>query len=224
MTAALAEQLLRKLAPHELRGVPLYLLHKRDVPEHLGGACSADGWTSPTLDLQLRPVIGPRWRGRGVCLVASGEGMGLVACTVHELAHAIDRPALYSALPTGFDGPSMAERTRRELTGPALTTADVMTTHHGPKWCRLALHLACRAGRFNCGPPLADVLGYAHLLPYAYHLARTLEAEIEHHLDAPLSHLDGVPLPAEFVALWHESAAWCHELESRNTPTPEPNR
>jgi hypothetical protein len=224
VSTADVEKLLRLLAPHELRGVPLYIVRKADVPEHLGGACGADGWTSPTLDLQLRPVIAERWRGRGVCLVASGEGMGLVACAVHELAHALDRPTLYAELPTGFDADSMAEHTRRELTGPALTAADVMVSHHSPHWCRLALHIACRAGRVNCGPALADVFGYRHLVPFAYHMGKAIEDEIEHHLDAPLSHLDGVPLPAEFLDLWNESAAWCYDLESRDTHTPEPNR
>lgn len=222
MTTAEVEKLLRKLAPHELRGVPVYVLDKRDVPAHLGGACGADGWTTPTLDLQLRPVIGPRWRGRGVGLVASGDGMGLVAVALHELAHALDRPKLLAELPAGLDAAALADHTARQLAGPTLFTADVMTAHHGPKWCRLALHLACRAGRLNHGPALADVLGYAHLLPYAYHLARVLEDEIEHHLDAPLSHLDNVPMPTAFLDLWNESAAWCYDLESRHTPEKRP--
>jgi hypothetical protein len=221
VTAAEVEELLAAVAPHELRESPAYVVRKEALPDHLGGGCDAAGWTTPTLDLELREVIGDRWRGRGACVVASGSGLRFEAVALHEFAHALDRPRLYADPPRVLTVPELAEHNVALLAGRELTAAAALTASHGPAWCRLVLHLTVRAGRLNHGPMLADVFGYEHLLPYAYPMFRAIVGELEHWHGRPLAALDRVPLPPPFLDLWHQSADWCRELEARSATPPE---
>lgn len=59
------------VAPLDLGDMPLYIVPQSRLPNHLGGKSVCDGFTSPSLDMYVQDVIGPAWRGRGPCMVAS---------------------------------------------------------------------------------------------------------------------------------------------------------
>lgn len=83
---ARAESACRAIASRDLEGTPLYIMPQSRLPAELGGRSVCDGFTTPSLDLYLRDVIGPAWRGRGPCMVINDVGDQSVGRSVREVA------------------------------------------------------------------------------------------------------------------------------------------
>lgn len=210
-----AEALLVRIAPHELAAHPVYVIHKGDVPGEFGGGSRWGGWTSGTADLQLRAVIGERWRGRGPCLVASGEDrIGFLACAVHEFAHRL-HDGLIDPEPAGFD-PHAAAAAGGAWLVAGVSDAHTQKHHHPPAFVRLVLHLGFRADKIGV-PVLGDCVGYEWLAPLSVDFFRVLYPEMTAHLGRPLADLKDIPPPPRLADLWHLAAAKCEDII-----TPEP--
>ena len=100
-----AGQLCRAIASRDLAGHELYIIRQSEITAEYGTAEGCEAYTSPCLDLYLREFI-PNWRGRGPCLVMNDLALQadvhpedleavVLGITIHELAHILDRPALY---------------------------------------------------------------------------------------------------------------------------------
>jgi hypothetical protein len=154
-----AEALCRQIAPKDLAGAAIYVLPQSRLPDHLGGKSIYEGLTSPSLDLYLKDVIGPAWRGRGPCLLVNdtifGGGMDAVdietaflGVTLHELAHIVGWPAAYCDRPAAdpvrvqFEALCLGRAISKPP--PAVEKAPPFE-HHGARFIRVALHLWHRA-------------------------------------------------------------------------------
>lgn len=151
-----AERLCYAVAGRDLGETPLYLVPQSSLPDgHF-----ADGhhyaFTTPSLDLYLRDYI-PGYRGRGPCSLLNDLAMAedwdddnltylVLTSTLHELAHILDRPALFEDR-TGVDPDKLlfeslvvADATRRPARG------DLPAYHgHDASFIRIAVHLCYRA-------------------------------------------------------------------------------
>ncbi len=152
-----AGQLCRAIASRDPAGHELYILRQSAISTEYGTAEGSEAYTSPSLDLYLREFI-PHWRGRGPCLVLNDLAMQadvhpedleavVLGITIHELAHILDRPALYrerrDAEPDRlkFEALVLAD----EVGQPRPTVAPQPYAGHGASFIRIALHLRHRA-------------------------------------------------------------------------------
>ncbi len=217
---ARTETLCRRIAPKDLRDMPLYIVKQSIVPAKFGGASVADGYTCPCADLYLKDVIGSAWRGRGACMVVDDtqftEQMdtrdieSAVAGTVlHELAHILERPAIYR----NRQGAEPAKLIYEALcvghivaTEPApdspLATAKPYLGHEAG-FIRVALHLRHRAEAAGALVPLfgfcaGNLYGLSH--PNFYRAA--LGDEPARLADASFKEIIATPYPEEFSRLW----------------------
>lgn len=102
---AVAEALCRTIAARDLAGVPLYIVCQSTIAVEFGRAAGCDGYTTPSLDLYLADHL-PGYRGRGPCFVvndimlredrADDLAYWFTAIALHELAHVLERPALFA--------------------------------------------------------------------------------------------------------------------------------
>jgi len=219
---ARAEALCRRIAPLDLGALPLYIVPQSRLPDELGGQSVCDGFTSPSLDLYLREVIGPAWRGRGPCMVigdtkfsarmeADEMELAFFSIALHELAHIIERPRLYherqgvDPMRLLFEALCVGRAVAEELSPHAAAAA---TEVHGLRFIRAMLHLRHRAALAGALIPLygycADrQYGLSHPNRYREALgdepARLANRRIREILDAEL--------PEAFSRLWAEDAA-----------------
>lgn len=214
-----AEDLLRRIAPHELAVTPVYVVSKSAVPVEFGGGSRWGGWTSGTLDLELRELIGDRWRGRGPCVVASGDDRtAFLACAVHEFAHRLD-DELVAAPPTDFRPADAARHTSNSLS--EAHSIDRQTRHHAPSFVRLVMHLGFRAEAAG-EPVLGDCVGYRWLAPYTVDFFRCLYADMTAHSGRPLAGLKHTPPPRELADLWFLAASKCEAIPPAAPPEMNP--
>jgi hypothetical protein len=152
-----AEILCRTLAPKDLGDMPLYVVQQSAVPSEIGGNCVDYAFTSPCLDLYLRDVIGPAWRGRGGCMVINdtefGEmqaddiGREFLALVLHELAHILERPAVYrervneSPVRIQFEAFVLGREVSQEV---PVEQEEFAFIGHGLDFIRIVLHLCHR--------------------------------------------------------------------------------
>ncbi len=219
-----AHDLCRAVAGRDLAGHELYIIRQSEISGEYGTAEGCEAYTSPCLDLYLREFIGPHWRGRGPCLVLNDLAMladvhpedleaVVLGITIHELAHILDRPALYrerrDAEPDRlkFEALVLAD----EVGQPRPTVAPQPWTGHGASFIRIALHLRHRAREQGvvllasalCGGPrygLSPASAYrAALGDEPTRLARLTFREIA-----------GIEPPTEFTNLWASDVA-AHE-------------
>ncbi len=152
-----AGHLCRAIARRDLAGHELYIIRQSAISGEYGTADGCEAYTSPCLDLYLREFI-PNWGGRGPCLVLNDLALladvhpedleaVVLGITVHELAHILDRSALYrerrDAEPDRlkFEALVLAD----EVGQPRQTVAAPLYTGHGASFIRIALHLRHRA-------------------------------------------------------------------------------
>ncbi len=215
-----AGQLCRAIASWDLARHELYIIRQSEISAEYGTAEGCEAYTSPCLDLYLREFI-PNWRGRGPCLVLNDLAMqtdvhpedweGVVlANTVHELAHILDRPSLYrerrDAEPDRlkFEALVLAD----EVALPRPTVAPQPYAGHGASFIRIALHLRHRAKALGvhllanalCGGPR-----------YGLSPASAYRAALGHE-PAKMAHLTfreiaGIEPPTEFTNLWASDVA-----------------
>jgi len=210
------ERLCRTVAPIDLAGVPLYIVPQSRIPAQFGGKSVCDGFTTPSLDLYLRDVIGPAWQGRGPCMVINDlpdsdekhvdhdveqpdpDYLELDLCrtALHELAHILERPKLY--------------RDRKEVEPQRIIFESLVISHavsnekvdeptvppfqgHEADFIRIALHLRHRADMAGMLVPLYNFC--AGRLYGLSHANRYREALGTHHTEvtAPLlARLQGI--------------------------------
>lgn len=211
-----AESLCRRVAPRDLAGVPVYVVPQSAAVGLLWQASECEGYTSPSLDLHLRGVIGPGWRGRGPCLVvndlllvpSAGEDLEpyFLATAVHEFAHVLERPSLFAErrhpepARLTFEALALA-RAVAEPPSEAQRRAEVLT--HGDRFTRAALHLCHRAERAGVWVPTAQVCGgWKYGLSHAHAYRAALGDEPRRMSDARIRDVLGTPPPEPFARLW----------------------
>jgi hypothetical protein len=218
-----AEGLCRSIAGHVLAGVPLYIVSQSSLPPEAGTGAHCYGYTTPSLDLYLRPHL-RNWRGRGPCMVINDLALAedhhaddlryvIQCCVLHELAHILDRPALF------------ADRTYADperLQFEALVVADVtgrpsrldLPTYfgHEASFIRIALHLCHRASRHGVAiSPGAVCAGYRFGLLPAFRYQDALGDEPDQMADWLISDILAAQPPPAFSQLWTDDVAAYHD-------------
>ncbi len=222
---ARTEALCRRIAAKDLVAAPLYIVKQSKVPAEFGGAADCSGFTTPDLDLYLRDTIATAWRGRGPCMVVNDNDFteqmdaadiesAIAATALHELAHIVQRPALfrdrqnedpdklvYEALCVGHivatePGPDSAAATAKPYYG------------HEAGFIRVALHLRYRAELACALVPLfgfcaGNLYGLSHPTRYLAALAD----EPARLIDASFKEIIATPYPEEFSRLWASDLA-----------------
>jgi len=232
---AQAERLCRQIAPRDLGDTPLYIVPQSRLPADRGSLSICDGFTTPSLDLYLRDVIGPAWRGRGPSIVIkdvapAGEmdeqdvETAFMGIAIHELAHILGRTNLYADRDEADQTAILAEAAdmARRVAGPLVReNRTIPFLGHGARFIRIVLHLCHRASA--AGAPIAprevfDGTGYCLSRMNQYRSA--LGAEPRRLAQAGMREILDTPYPQAFWRLWTtDLARWLShctsELERR---------
>ncbi len=208
-----AEWLCRTVAERDLGATPLYIVPTCTLPEDYGGTIDCRGFTTPSLDLYLKDDI-PKYRGRGPCMVIEYPIPGdllpedvehsALVTVLHELAHILDRPALYADR-TGvnpdkikFESLVVANPSRK----PRRTDLPPYFGH-ASEFIRACLHLRHRvrlAGIHIAANNLCG--GWQYGLSPASQYARALGNEPARMIDATFRDILTSPPPTPFRELW----------------------
>jgi hypothetical protein len=221
--AAEAEALCRAVAGRDLASVPLYIVAQSSLPPEAGSGDHCYGYTTPSLDLYLRPHL-PHWIGRGPCMVINDLALAedhhaddlqyvVQCCVLHELAHILDRPALFAdrtdadPLKLQFEALVVADATGR---APSI---DVPAYYgHGASFIRIALHLCHRATRHGVDVgPGALCAGYRFGLSPAFRYQAALGDEPARMADWLISDILAAQPPPAFTELWNQDLADYHD-------------
>jgi hypothetical protein len=210
---AKAEALCRRIAPLDLGDAPLYIVPQSRVPANLGGKSVCDGFTAPSLDLYLKDVIGPGWRGRGGCIVVNDTDFGgmdaadietaVSAIALHELAHILERPALYR----DRRGEDPLRVQLEALIVGQMIAEDTATAKpfdgHGAGFIRAALHLRHRADVAGMLIPLFYYCAGNHYgLSHPSRYREALGDEPARLAEASFKQILASPYPTAFWRLW----------------------
>lgn len=208
------EALCRAVARRDLEGVPLYVVPQSSIAHEWGTGVAVEGFTNPCLDLLLQHRI-PDYRGRGPCMVVNDMHLEPIdldyvfkATALHELAHILERPKLFSDLPPhppeGTDADWLARASA--VVAAAINDAQIIerpdVNVHGLDFMRIAIHLCHRASRYGhrVSPAAVACRHEGTSGPWVYEMA--LDDEPERRVnDAFRDILSSAP-PPEFVALW----------------------
>ena len=157
-----AERLCYAVAGRDLGDTPLYLVRQSTLPNGQFAGQHHYAITTPSLDLYLREHIRD-YRGRGPCMLLNDLGMAedwdgedlaylVLTTTLHELAHILDRPALFADR-SGVDP--------NKLQFESLVVADAIKRParselpayygHDDSFIRIAVHLCHRASLAGVG-------------------------------------------------------------------------
>jgi len=228
-----AEALCRRIAPLDLGNVPLYIVPQSRLPTSRFGKSQCDGYTTGSLDLYCRKTIGAAWRGRGPCMVLNDAeliGPNLLDAelffhitAVHELAHILERPALYHerprTAPTAF-GKEAANVARQVAADAPAIVKVVPFLGHGLRFIRAALHLCHRAkaAGVEFGPSwICGGSGYG--LSHAVCYRKVLGDEPRRLIDTRIIDILRSPPPKAFYRLWAADVVhWftiCHPYGER---------
>lgn len=182
----------------DLDGRPLYILHQSELPAPYGEA-TVRGWTRATDDLRFRELIDERmgWRGRGPCVVVSGDDMlSVCGVAVHEVAHVIERGWTYA------DGepidPVPPEKFVSWTTEQqAAIKGDQSRLLHGMAWHRALCHIVARV---KWGRDLEVINGWIGAgVNYGYPewltIRRAFAPEFWTQLDQPIRSILETPPP-----------------------------
>jgi hypothetical protein len=151
-----AERLCHAVAGRDLGDTPLYVVRQSTLPDGQFAGRHHYALTTPSLDLYLCDSI-PGYRGRGPCMLINdlalvedydAEDLDFVVLglVLHELAHILDRPALFEDR-TGvdpnkllFESLVVADATKRPV------RSDLPAYYGHELWfIRIAVHLCHRA-------------------------------------------------------------------------------
>jgi len=218
---AQAETLCQRIAPRDLAGLPVYVVPQSALLADLGTADACDGYTTPSLDLYLRDAIGLAWRGRGPCMVINDLVLldearddletYFLATVLHELAHVLERPALYRERPDAEPARLMFEAlllAQVVAEPPSPEDARASLPHHGERFLRTALHLRHRAEAAGvCIGPALVCPNRQYGLSHANVYRAALGAEPIRLADARIRDVLASPPPAEFSRLWADDLA-----------------
>lgn len=228
-----AEQTCRIIAPQDLGDVPVYVVPQTRLPADFAGPSQCEGYTTGSMDLYYRDAIGSLWRGRGACMVIDDTDLDRMdaldmelhfqSVAIHELAHIIERPALF------HDRPMPApDAIRREATNIAKAVAAeepdiekfIPFLGHGPRYIRCALHLCHRARA--AGIPVAPCrvfMGRRYGLSHISLYQKALGSEPRQSADVRIHDLLDTGLPKAFMRLWTSDVvhwfSFCHPYGER---------
>ncbi len=211
-----AAALCQQIAPHDLTGLPLYILPQSAIAAELGNADSTYGYTMEWLDWVLRDQIGDAWRGRGPCIVVNDIAMSqdlgdfiepsFLATTIHELAHVFERDMRFDTVPNISSDRVLFERLRlaHEVREPVPESERTQTFHqHDQRFIRAVLHLRFRADRYGALLARSLILNDGPAIfarPIDYELA--LQNEPERMFDVSLRDIMANAPPPAFSRLW----------------------
>lgn len=227
---ARAESLCRQIAPRDLRDAPLYIVPQSRVPADRGGKNIADGFTAPSLDLYLKHIIGPAWRGRGPCMVVNDIDLfdghpdpadvesALCGIVLHELAHILLRPAPFKARPDAEPDKIEFESL---VVGHAVATAPTAVADvppfagHEASFIRVALHLRHRADRAGVLVPMFYYCAGTHYgLSHPNRYREALAREPNRLVGLSIREIIATPYPEAFWRQWTTDVARWHSLYS----------
>ena len=209
-----AEALCRAVAGCDLEGVPLYSVAQSILPADCGSGDHCLAYTTPSLDLYLRDHI-PGYRGRGPCMVINDVALAedfdpedleyvIPAYVLHELAHILDRPALFedrSGVDTDrllFESLVVADCTKRP------PREDIPLYHgHEVGFIRIALHLCYRAQQAGFDAYHAALCaGYRYGLSHASLYLEALGDEPARCAGMLFRDIKSLKPPPAFSSLW----------------------
>ncbi len=204
------------LAANAARAVYIVLVSETAI---LSADADFSGLHEPSMAGWFRDIIGPRWKGLGPTILLHdlhiAESGGdtshelFVGTAIHELAHALSSPGLYSRdsesdaqpLPDGF--------VNVVATSPGLDNQSARHGH-GVAWLRLCIHLTHRmqARGWDIGLPFViDRVHYGYQSTSLYR--RALNDEVTQLASTPLTTIKNIAPPQPFLDLWNSDlAAW----------------
>jgi len=157
----------------------------------------------PALDIACREAIGPRWRGRGWCILMDrlDDGIGTL---VHELGHILDGTMPWRELGR-FSPEEVAEfvgsRVREQFAGNPYPQQTAVQSGHGPEWHRAIIHLRYRAMLTGAS------IGWHEITTHArcpmHELVRALGDEPHTCRHKTFADFMARPLPRRFRKLWN---------------------
>lgn len=222
---AVAETLCRTIASRDLADTPLYIVRQSTISSEFGAAEGCDAFTTPALDLYLRDFIGPRWRGRGPCMVINDTvllgdihadelervTLGIV---LHELAHILERPKLYRDRPdadsdrTKFESLVVADAIKR----PAPRASVPAYFGHGASFIRTVLHLRHRATKHHAHVVPSQLCAGRHYgLSNAERYVDALGDEPDRLANDTFRSILNATPPPEFSRLWADDFIAYHK-------------
>ncbi len=217
-----AERLCRAIAPLDLGDKPLYIVPQSRLPPGLGGRSVLDGFTHRSLDLYLRDVIGPAWRGRGACMVvreveptetmdAFDVEVAFRAIVVHELAHIVARGELWQDRDENDHGRIAAEAAAMDarVAGPPPPEVALFPFYgHGGPFVRTVLHLCHRvAAAGECVAPSEVFLSPGYCLSPLNAYRAALGSEPRRLAKRSFRDILKMPCPKKFWCLWTADVA-----------------
>jgi len=211
---AKADKLCHAVAGSDLGTAPLYVVPQSSLPVAFGTGDHCYGYTTPRLDLYLQDHI-PDWRGRGPCMVVNDvalredhfeEDLDCLICVnvLHELAHVLDRPALFA----DREGTDPARITFEKLVVAYATRrpscADLPAYFgHDHSFIRIVLHLCHRAERHGVAiAPSVICGGYRYGLSHASRYQEALGDEPARRESMPIRKILATKPPIAFSSLW----------------------
>lgn len=218
-----AEALCRAVAGRDLGEAPLYIVPQSSLPPDCGAGDHCYGYTTPSLDLYLADHI-PGYRGRGPCVVVndialaeeiSGDALAYRTLTIilHELAHVLDRPALYEDR-TGVDPNRILFESLVVANATASPPRGDIPLYYGHEvgFIRIALHLVHRAEQagFEVRPG-AVCAGYCYGLSSAYRYQLALGDEPARCTGMTFREIITTKPPQAFSSLWCDDFIAYHQ-------------
>ncbi|MCI0685580.1 MAG: hypothetical protein L0Y71_26070 [Gemmataceae bacterium] len=233
MTAAQLESILRAVAPLDLDGLQVYVGLETEVRFGMNPSpCGCWGVTGLGVDIDLRPHLGERWRGRGVGIVIADQhvrgiyppdiaSVELLGLALHELAHNLPwlplarRCAAFAETPDDADADAHREKTRafvQEMPpddgdlGRRVAFAHHRFHTHGDTWLRAALHCWHRVRALGSDLPLPSVIDLqrsgVQRAVQAWHYNRAIGDEPARLSACSFAEILEKPLPSQFRELW----------------------
>lgn len=211
-----AERLCRVVAGQDLEGLPLYIVPQSRLAAEYGNAERAYAYTTPSLDLYLRPYL-PGWQGRGPCMVINDlalaedfalEDVEYLVCAhaLHELAHILDRAELFAPRAEASPEQLQFELLVLSDTNRRPPRPDLPLYHgHGPAFLRIVVHLAYRASQAGFPVSAAGIFhGPRHGLSLAAEYEDAICNEPRRLTDLPMRQLLATEPPQPFLELWNQ--------------------
>ena len=188
------------LAP-ELHRRPLYIVTAGElVLTPTARGCG--GVTNPGMDLACRDAIGPRWRGRGWCMVLARDE-DMEGTFLHELAHILDQTMPWCEL--GTLSPDLVASVIRDDLKQTFTDyvkpQKYIDWAHGIEFHRALIHLHHRLACLDLS------FGWHEMSPRSrcpmFMLAHALGAELRKRRHQHFADFMARPLPRRFRKLWN---------------------
>jgi len=208
-------------------GKPLYFLAAGEVRGRFCLVPQVRGFTAWPISHELRAAIGVRWSGPGFCTVLCRKGptgrRGLLGVALHEYAHYVTEHggALLAMLEDSVMAPLLryAPARRPGEVKVAGYTDETFDADHGPRFYRIAAHVAYRSWR-HWGGSLVELVGSLHwtLLAHPSAYAAALGDEPARRAGEPLAAIAASDPPPDFAEFARKDAARVARHFARNEP------